>query len=703
MAKALTALDYDLITAQALREILWARRYKQGKIKNWQSNEQMYYAMKIPMADARANVELGRMQEFVHTLLSKIRRPLVFKYTKRKNSQLKRVKLLNAVKDADRKNNDWDMKDLVGKKQMVVYGRMMYSYFADSVDGIYKPHLDNVDTYDFLIDPAAGGIDVEKANYLGDYGVVFYRDELEAGMKRGDFIKDSTQSILTGVGNNTEVTQEETNKLTRMYGQHTIGKKELQSDDKFKFWRWGTTYKGVRYYMLLQERAGRAIRIDPLTDLVSATDLFPKAPWWYWTAAAFPDLTEFWTPSYCDYVREIFMAQNVSIDQMLDNAEAINKPMRKVNVNMIENLAELKYRKDGIIKVKGDFDVNQAYQTITVPSIDTPLKVFEALEGIQEKASGVTANSKGAADPEGKVAIYEGNKAEVADRFGLLDISYSFGYDRFARLHELGVRDNLSKKIAVDLIGPDGIEQVMVSRRDLFKNGDKLDVTVESSSDEMMETAAEKNVKFTFIQKWVDAQNVAKNANPNAPLIINPSKAFEMQGRIVGLKTEQIKELLDVKDFAGEDVLSEADRDIESILAGEDIKPNAVANSAYVRRFVDYLQDHEEDINDKTFERFKNYIDLVLGEKVGKNTAREILQHYIQTLETLPPGTTLPAALDIKSITSGAGGQPNGAIGAPMKQLAPKTPNAPGPVTPATLPQQPVPPPQNLPMALPKQ
>lgn len=690
MAK-LTALERDELVAQALREIIWARRYKQGKIKNWQANEQMYYAMKVPMPDARANVELGRMQEFVHTLLSKIRRPLVFKYTKRKEAQLKRVKLLNSVREADRKRDKWDIKDLVGKKQLVIYGRMIYSYYADSVEGVYAPHLGNVDVYDFLIDPAAGGVDLEKADYLGDYGVVKYRDELEAGIKSGEYDKDAVRSILDGVGNNTEVTQEETNKLTRMYGQHTIGKKELQSDDKFKFWRWGTTYKGVRYYLVLQERAGKAIRITPLTDLTSATDLFPKGPWWYWTAAAFPDLTEFWTPAYCDYVREIFMAQNVSIDQMLDNSEAINKPMKVVNVNAIENMAQLKYRKDGNIYVKGDFDIDKAFQTVKVAPIDGPLKVFDALEAIQEKASGVNANAKGAADPDGKVAIYEGNKAEIADRFGLLDISYSFGYDRFAQLHELGIRDNLSKKMAIDLIGPMGIEQVMVSRRDLFKKDDKLDVVVESSADDMMETAAEKNVKFTFIQKWVDADNARINQHPNAPRDVNPKKAFEIQAKIVGIKPEQIKELLDTKDFGTEDILSECDRDIESLLDGETIKPNPAANSAYVRRMVDWLQDHEEDMDEKTFKRFQDYIDSVLGGPVGKNTARDIMQHYIMVLDSLEPGTQLPLPMDLKTLTSGAPAQP-----APQPQPLPTTTvalpqNTPAPAAPpAALPASPL-------------
>ncbi len=69
------------ILAQALTEIAFARRYKQGRISTWQLNEDLYYGNKKKSDEARANVDLGQMQEHVHTLLSKIDNPLTFKFT----------------------------------------------------------------------------------------------------------------------------------------------------------------------------------------------------------------------------------------------------------------------------------------------------------------------------------------------------------------------------------------------------------------------------------------------------------------------------------------------------------------------------------------------------------------------------------------------------------------------------------------------
>ena len=110
----------DEIVKQAIQEIAFARRYKQGKISNWQKSEDLYYGNKKKTDEARANVDLGQMQEHVHTLLSKIDNPLTFIYTKRKESQLKRVARLNAVKDAESDRDFWDIKDIAGKKQMAI-------------------------------------------------------------------------------------------------------------------------------------------------------------------------------------------------------------------------------------------------------------------------------------------------------------------------------------------------------------------------------------------------------------------------------------------------------------------------------------------------------------------------------------------------------------------------------------------------------
>lgn len=614
----------DAISAQAINEINEARTYKQSKISGWQDNEALYYGKKLITTESRANVSLGRMQEFVHTLLSKIDNPLLFKFYKRKPSQSKRVELLNSLRRYDAEVGFWDLKDIVGKKQCIIYGRAIYAYYASSIDG-YESNLEPVDVYDFLVDPATSGIDLDTAMYMGRWGVVKTVKQLKDGVKARIYQVDAVKRLIDSGGNNSDSPQEENNKRQRTYDNDLIGNKEKINSNKYKFWEWFTTYDGERYYVLMTN-GGEWIRCEKLVDMFS-NDKFP-----FWSYASFPDLTEFWTPSYCDYARELLLTQDIAINQMLDNAEAINKPMRIVVVGDLEDPTKLKYRKDGVVPVKKGVDINKTYQTISVPSIDTPIQVFQILESIQEKASGVTANTKGVADEEGKVGIYEGNMQAEADRFGLFNKSYSFGYKRFAELYQCGVKDHLNKRKAIEIVGPNGVEVKEVSKRDIYKDGDEYSISTEASNAELMASAKDRQAKLAFL-----------SAQINNPLV-NKNKAFEMSALISGLTEEEIRQLLDTSVYGNEDLMSEADRDIERILFGEIIEPNENANNAYKQRMVDYLKDHKENITNDQFFEISAYIDA-LQPIIYKNEARNLMQSEIDQLKA--NNTPPPAEVDI--------------------------------------------------------
>ena len=666
----------DKIVAQALQELAFARRYKQGKVANWQKNEDLYYGKKTAAAESRANVDLGRMQEFVHTWLSKIDNPLAFKFTKRKESQLKRVARLNALRKVDQDKDDWDIKDIAGKKQAGIYGRAVFSYHADSIDGSYQAHLDNVDVYDFLIDPSGGGLDIERARYMGNYGVVKDKQELKDGVKAGLYLRSEVSTLIGGEGNATEFTQEETNKRNRALDTNVTqtSKESGIETDKYKFWQWCTTFEGERYYLLLTERGALAIRVERLEDMFTPTKDFPRGAWPYWSYATCPDLTEFWTPSPCDVVREIFMAQAVTVNQTLDNSEQINKPQRYVDVGAIESLAELKYRREGYVKLKSGTDANKAVQIARPPEIESPLKVFELLEGIQQKSSGVNAGTEGDEKTDAKVGIYEGNQAAAADRFGLLNKSYSFGYKRFARLYEIGVRDHLTKKVAIDMIGPDGIETEEVNKRDIFHKDDTFNVSVESSDAEDQASTIDQKNKLQFLT------DVSNNPNPAISGIQNPKKAYEIGAKVVGFNEDEIKQLLDTSEYGNAEIISQAASDIEGLLDGKQVKPNKAANLAYKQYIVDFLINHEDDMTHQEYMKIADYL-KALEPIIMKNVVRELNQKTIAMMANRPPTPPAPTApgtpnlnppakngLPGPGLPTNPAPQPNGPVSLPPSQ-----------------------------------
>lgn len=602
----------DALVVQAKKEIDFARVYKQGMIWRWQKNEDMYYARKMasvgtqdeqqshtrkPQPEARANVELGKMQSFVHTYLSKIRAPLYFEYKKGSMADLKRATLLNALKEKDANQGDWNYKDLMGKKQDIIYGRAIFAYYADSLKG-YKSHLENIDVYDFLVDPSGGGYDLDKAMYLGRFGVRKTKSELRKGITNGEYLTTETRILINGTGDPQLTTQEETNKQNRYSYVGSPANRQINDPDLYKLWEWYTTYDGQRYYMLYSEDFGTAIRVELLSDLFKINDDLDDAMWPIWSYACFPDLTEFWTPSYCDYVREIFMGQSTNINQMLDNAERINKPQRAVDVNAIENLADLVYKRNGLIRMKSGVDINKAFMIVQTTPINTPMLVYDKLEAIAQLESGVTAGVKGNAQ-EDKVAIYEGNQATSADRFALTSDTVTQGYKRFARLYLNGTDDHLTKKVAVKILGPRGMEKtVWIGKRDI-KPQAEYDVMIKSSQAEAQADVIDKKNKMNFLNGY--------KANP----IVNQKALFETGAEIVGFNYDEIREFLDLSEYGDSELISEAERDIEDLINGKIIEPNERANTVYASHILDYMRDHKEDMDQDTFLLFTDYMQRV--------------------------------------------------------------------------------------------
>lgn len=602
----------DKIVAQALDEIQHARWYKQGRINDWHKNENLLWEdkrHKVQSQESRSQVALHKMRGFISTILSKIDSPLLFKFVATHPADHRKAKITNALRERDAELDNWEFKDLLGKEQAILYGRAIYRYKASSENKEYASTLDNVDVYDFLIDPNAGGLDLQKARYLGTYNIELSKQELERGRKDGLYIRDEVKALIEGAGNNNETTQESTNKDNRYEQFKMTTDRELYDPNIYKFWEWFTTYEGERYYLLLQETGGRAIRVEKLKDITDS-DLFP-----FWSWAVFPSLTEFWTQSFADIAREVFMAQSVSINQMLDNAEQINKPQRAVDTSLVKDISELKFKKSGIIRLKKGADPNKVLRILETPQIDTPLAVYEALENIIQLQTGVTGAIQGVAE-EDKVGIYEGNQAATSDRFNLLNKSYSNAYKQFAQLYLWGIKEHLNNRIAVKMIGPDGVEVENIKWNDI-KPHNEFSIAIQSSSSDSASDLIDRRNKLTFLDKYA------------ASGVINPQAAVEIEAEIAGFSPDEIKRLSDMDNSTNTEVMGEAYRDIEDIIQGKEVEPNMIADQYYMKIIFDYMKDKRENLTDKQFFALADYFEAIQP-VVMRNMAFDIQSQMAQ-------------------------------------------------------------------------
>jgi hypothetical protein len=225
----------------------------------------------------------------------------------------------------------------------------------------------------------------------------------------------------------------------------------------------------------------------------------------------------------------------------------------------------------------------------------------------------------------------------VADRFGLLNKSYSQGYKRFAKLYWYGIEDHLSKKVAVRVLGPKGFEKTIFVGRNDVKPQSEYEVIIESSNAEAQTDNIDRRNKVNFLAQY--------KGNP----MINQKVLFETEATLVGISDDEVRSLLDVEDTGFAEVISEAERDMESILDGKILEPNMNANIAYANHFLEYLKDHQEDMSEDTFLLFQDYLtrtEPIIIKNMGTQMTNQLAQQgqmggggepQVEPTEELPP------------------------------------------------------------------
>lgn len=605
----------DKLLSQALREIKFDREYKEHRYSQWSTNQDLYAGKQKDIDESRSHIMLPKMQGFVDTLLSKVDSPPNIKYVQGEEADRKKAQRANALieQDSSPSVGRWAFKDLLGKKQGIIYGRAMFEYHASS-NNKYKSNLSNVDVYDFFIDPMAGGVDIEKAKHLGRKGVFKSESELKEGSKNGLYHSKNVTALVQ-TKDNTDESREEKEKNNRYY-KLSSGTKREQSSDNYELFEWYTTYKGKRYYLLLHEDAGIDLRIEELKDIFKS-NLYP-----FVTYATHPDLSEFWTPAPADQVAQIFMGQSVLVNQLFDNNEAINRPMKAFDSGAIENPSLLRYRKDGNIPLKAGTDINRAFTVIRPEALQNNERMYELLDQIAQVESGITGASKGIAE-EDKVGIYEGNIANTADRLGLLNKSYSDAYHRLGLLYYYGLKEHMNNKIAVKMIGNDGIDYEEITKGDVMPQGREFDVQIQASDLEANADSIDKKNKLTFLTQY--QQDPTKNQKA----------IFEIQAEITGLETADIKRILDLENNINTDLMSEAMADFQKMVKGDILEPNQKATIAYKQQLVDELRDKGSKLKEDTQKIIIAYIkslDSIIERNMGREAQKQIKQIEAQQL-----------------------------------------------------------------------
>lgn len=558
-----TRAEVNEIVLQASLEYEHALKYRQKREGDWQTIEDLYYGKKKKSLVTRANVHIPKMQGTIETFISKVDDQLLISYEAVEEGDRPKVNKMNALLKRDMQIGNWDLKDVVGKKEGAMIGRSIFKKYSTSEDG-FTDYLEVVDHLDFLIDPLAGGLEpMERARFLGQDNIIRTIYDLDdAGIYDQVSVKEMGAKLHSD-------RSADNSYASRQARRTALGLSDAVyiSDDAVKLVEWYTIYKGKKVYLLFSKEHMTAVRCLPLIEVFASND-HPFATW-----APFPRLDEFWTPGLGELLKEPNIIQNVVLSQILDNNAYRNYGMKAYDTTKVTNPAELVPKPMGKVGVNGN--PRDAILQIEFPTLDNAVAAYNLVDQIYDKETGVTASAKGMPNAKRMSATeFAGLLDQVSDRFFAANNTYKSCMRRIAKLYYYGVEENMTKARRIRILGARGFEWAEVSAQDV--KGD-FDVMISSG-------VIDEQNKIAMRDRF--GEYVVRNRQNTR---INQRFLDEKEAQIFGFENDELERLMNPEMEADWEILSEAAQEEEKMLR-KDIKPNSSATTGHIEHHLDYIR-----------------------------------------------------------------------------------------------------------------
>jgi len=618
--------ETEQIVNQVRAEYKAGLDYRHQREAAWKLAEDQYFNKQVKSLKQRYNVPVPTVPGFVETLLSKIDDPPTLKYEEAEDADYKAVQKANAFREVESKKEDydWDMLDLDGKKQAILYGRAIAKFFSQSKPE-YKSNLELVDVYDFIADPIGGG-NLEKHRFVMNDNLFKSKEDLKQGVENLGYDASAVEKIINSTSQDKIVDNDNQykSKQSRMMALGIDGITfNYAGQALYKFVEAGTTWNGVRYYVLFNNELGVAVKCIPLKKV------FKSNLWWFSSWATHRDTFNFWSKAPVDDIVPLAEMIRVLVNQELDNRQKKNWGQRAYDPDMFPNPAELQWRPDGLVAVKSGSTVTRSieqgvYQFET-PELNGTINLVQYIDNVIGQKSGVTADTQGQSD-EDKVGIYYGNLQQVADRLGLYNKSYKKFWQAIGRRYVWGLFEHLRSPMAVRIIGEEGAEWDEIKRIEI--NPD-WNIKVEGGNAEL---AADEIKKKRL-------QDIMAQLLPDELAILSPRWRAEQKLRAIGVEEDDIRMAFDIQNEGNREILAEASQLIQDCLAGKPYKLNRGANTAFIQKIIDYATD--TDLPDQEYMKLMQIAEehLPIAEE---NMARKAVQMMAQQ-GTMPGPEALPA------------------------------------------------------------
>lgn len=547
---------------------------KGKQMKEYAKNIEMYSNKPKAELLGFAYYPLPNMSGFVDTYVSRMPRlKFVFKATKNADNQA--VAKLNALADRDRgiQFANYDQINRGANKFAVMSGVGIYKIFSDSVDG-YKHHLEAIDPANFFCQPY-GGSDLEKHQFCGQVGVMKTESQLKEGVENGSYDTEGVKQLLEFAFDTKEpfdYSNEQRTEQEKRFKILGIQSNDAYLEKTFSMVEAYITYKGTRYYVLFEPKSKIAVRQCPLTE-VFESNIYP-----YVSFAPKEDIANFWAIAPATDIRPICEAERSTVNELINNLQRQNRPTKFYDPDAVDRPPQ--YLPDfWIPKKKGSTaGINDVYSIMTTPDIvQKGMSVTEFLKNIRATESGITGGVQGNAETD-KVGINEMNLYQSATKQDYQNESHEEAVKQLGLRYLYGVREHLSEKIAVQILGKNGLEMQMITKDDADPD---FDVIIEDSNKKILEDKQD-----LVFKQWLF----------NHPKVIeqsNSKKLLEEMYKMGKYDNREIKEFLQPEFYASKEQIENSENAFNKILEGKKPKIYQSADEVFVKNFADLLLETE--------------------------------------------------------------------------------------------------------------
>ena len=639
----------DEIAKTAKVQLRTSRQYKLPRMKDIGESEDLYFGIAKKQVRNPFNECFPFMSGFVDGLMAKLDDVPEVEITHQDeadfNSARKYQALFNQQVNSTLPHAKWALKDRWCRKLAIFSGVGIYCIYGETFDGEFRLNFSTEDYYDFHCEPGGGG-DLEDHLFCGVEGVFKTREQLLTGVQNGYYDESQVMKLLT-MGNSSDYKQNDDAYNQRLNRHRGLGldpqSNNYVGQDLYKFCQWYLNYKGVRWYCLFEENTGTWVRVKPLRDLFPIVPSTGEALWPYVAWHTNEEARVFWSKAPCDDARPIGVTINRLLNQELYNREKKNMGQRAYDPEMYQDVEALAdWRPDGLVPFDSKGGTRKAGDGIyrfEVGDLGGSVDLVQFLDGYTSQKTGTTTQQQTQKPADQKVGIFFGEMKQIEERVSLYNKSFKEAWAQVAYRAVQAFDDHITKPIAVQMMGSDGLEWDEFTPADKVRKRD-FGIKIKGGNDELQESLAKDARKAAALR-------MVTTANPRW-------KDMEIL-KGAGYSDEELKDAFSNVPPASMSLISEAAKAVDDIAAGKKPKINHSANIAFCQK----LLDEALEINDEEVQtRIYDYI-IAHGKIVAGNEARTAVS-MLQDKRMAAFNTGLGVAADPNALpganTTGVGG-----------------------------------------------